>query len=293
MKKLHDKYLHYGVGSWKMLGDGIRRVAEDIGESRIPKWYLLQSLSQDSNFVDFLRSFLSDEQVWGIMYDYCLGATNERDVIFWQVDFLARIRSGKIMAYHPQGHERFGHRDHAKKTGWVHSRLIAAKKLPESWRLEQCLFGEHLLHRHPGKDVALVEAEKTAVICSALFPDYVWLSCGGRGNLSAERCAALRGRTVTVFPDTDVMGETYRDWCRQSQKLKPICHKVVVSDVLERLATYEQKVSKIDIADLLVAQLLDEREQEERHDDALAALIAKNPAIELLVNRLDLEVVSV
>ena len=39
--------------------------------------------------------------------------------------------------------------------------------LPEEWELSQCLFGEHLLSLYPDRTVALVESEKTAVICSS------------------------------------------------------------------------------------------------------------------------------
>lgn len=52
--------------------------------------------------------------------------------------------------------------------------------LPQEWELPQCLFGEHLLKKYPNKTVALVESEKTAIICSALMPDYIWLATGGK-----------------------------------------------------------------------------------------------------------------
>ena len=48
--------------------------------------------------------------------------------------------------------------------------------LPEEWELSQCLFGEHLLSLYPDRTVALVESEKTAVICAGFIPEYVWLA---------------------------------------------------------------------------------------------------------------------
>ena len=48
-------------------------------------------------------------------------------------------------------------------------------ELPKDFNMVQCLFGEHLLRLHPDKKVAVVESEKTAVICSALMPEYVWV----------------------------------------------------------------------------------------------------------------------
>lgn len=54
--------------------------------------------------------------------------------------------------------------------------------LAEEWQLSQCLFGEHLLSVYPDKVAVLVESEKSAVIGSALFPDYVWLAAGGKAS---------------------------------------------------------------------------------------------------------------
>ena len=59
---------------------------------------------------------------------------------------------------------------------WVHTNLKAAYLLQPEWRLTQCLFGEHLLNDKDkvNATVALVESEKTAVICSLLLPEYIW-----------------------------------------------------------------------------------------------------------------------
>ena len=50
--------------------------------------------------------------------------------------------------------------------------------------MTQCLFGEHLLTRYPERIVALVEAEKTAVIGAGFIPEYVWLATGGRSGVN-------------------------------------------------------------------------------------------------------------
>ena len=78
--------------------------------------------------------------------------------------------------------------------------------LKQDWTLSQCLFGEHLLTKYPEKTVALVEAEKTAVICAGFFPDYVWLATGGKSQLN-ERLNVLKGRKVVAYPDLDATKE--------------------------------------------------------------------------------------
>ena len=60
---------------------------------------------------------------------------------------------------------------------WIHALMKRKGLLPEEWELTKCLFGEHLILLYPGRTVALVESEKTAVICagfileSRLHPD--------------------------------------------------------------------------------------------------------------------------
>ena len=63
---------------------------------------------------------------------------------------------------------------------WAYTNLKAAHLLPPEWRLTQCLFGEHLLQDKVNANVALVESEKTTVICSLLLPEYIWLATGGK-----------------------------------------------------------------------------------------------------------------
>ena len=49
--------------------------------------------------------------------------------------------------------------------------------------------------------MALVESEKTAIISSALMPQYTWLATGGKSGLTSERLSSLKGRKIIVFPD--------------------------------------------------------------------------------------------
>ena len=66
--------------------------------------------------------------------------------------------------------------------------------------MTQCLFGEHLLTRYLERIVALVEAEKTAVIGAGFIPEYVWLATGGRSGVN-DRVDILKNRKILVFAD--------------------------------------------------------------------------------------------
>ena len=131
---------------------------------------------------------------------------------------------------------------------WVHTNLKSAHRLPPEWKLTQCLFGEHLLHDKVNANVALVKSEKTAVICFLLLSEYIWLATGGKSQLMV-----LKGHTVTAFPDID----GYEEW-RKKAKIYTMLD-ITISDILERNATPEQRERQVDIADLLLEEMLKEK----------------------------------
>lgn len=98
---------------------------------------------------------------------------------------------------------------------------------------------------HPDSVVCLVESEKTAIVSSALIPDCIWLVTGRKGQLN-DRVEILNGRRVIAFPDVD----GYDTWC-QKAKEKPHLN-IIVSDLLKKKATDEDREKQIDIADLLI-----------------------------------------
>ena len=197
-----------------------------------------------SDLFYYLRDLLGRERFKAVVKDYRL--QNYRGAaVFWYVDREGRYRTGKRMYYNQDGH-----RDKTRQPGWFHSQMKAEGWLPDKWTLRRCLYGEHLLaSADPGAPVALVEAEKTAVIAAALCPGPVWLAAGGKNCLNADTCAALKGRSVIAYPDLGAF-DTWR------QKLADISRCVgfsyELSDLLERIATTEERAEGLDIADYLL-----------------------------------------
>lgn len=167
----------------------------------IPMDYVLRNQSPESIFwrwftIDLAQRLnLSQEQIQQVYQDYLIGATGHRDVIFWQIDHQGQVHGGHIMQYRNDGH-----RDGFQ--GWTHVSMIKDGLLPPFWQLYQCLFGQHLLPHRPEAHVCLVESEKTAIVMAAYQPDYLWLATAGSGGLSPEKMECLRGRRVTLFPDS-------------------------------------------------------------------------------------------
>lgn len=88
-------------------------------------------------------------------------------------------------------------------------------------------------------------------IRSLLLPECIWLATGGKSQFN-DRLMALKGRKATAFPDID----GYDEW-RKKAKNYPMLD-VTISDILERNATHEQRERQVDIADVLLEEILKE-----------------------------------
>ena len=128
--------------------------------------------------------------------------------------------------------------------------MKASGQLPKEWELTQCLFGEHLLKQYPGKVVALVESEKTAVICAGLMPRFLWLATGGKSQIN-DRLLVLKGRKIVAFPDID----GYDEWERKLADYPELA--VTLSPILQQNATKADREAHIDIADWLIRYMFD------------------------------------
>ena len=123
-----------------------------------------------SDFLRFLGTIASEEDIARAVNEYQLGLARGRAVVFYQIDTLDRCRTGKVMKYDPVTGHRIKDHDATTSITWVLSLLSRKGMLPSGWTPPQCLFGEHLLPRYLDKPVALVESEKTAVITSIFRP---------------------------------------------------------------------------------------------------------------------------
>lgn len=253
--------------------------------------YVERSASYQSNFVRFLCEFLTTEQISSIGDKYALGATRNKEIIFWQIDIKGKVHTGKIMQYNPLTGKRIKHESGA--IDWVHNKLKKACTLPEDYNLQQCFFGEHLLGLHPEAIVCIVESEKSALISAAIFPEQVWLATGGIGNLSIEKCQVLKGRNVILYPDLNA----YNKWLDKAIEIEKQCGcNISVSTLLEDIATPEAKVQGLDVADYMIYQLKNKRQEivtdttqvQSCYTPELQSMIETNSSLLTLINKLNL-----
>ncbi len=256
-----------------------------------PMWQ--RRLSAESSFCKAVVScgYLTQEQMERAVQRYRLGCSRDGGVIFWQIDQLDHVFDGKIMYYRPDCH-----RDHQRHPNWV-SHLLKRHYGCQDLDIPSahCLFGMHLAPPRPipeapprpspeGREAsprpspegrekasptgggmegaAVVESEKTAVIMSELFPEYLWLASGGLHELTALKLFPLRHYRVVLFPDTDEHHESFQLWYDVAQEARRAYGiRCTVSPLLELKATPEQKARKIDLVDLLAPPLTHSRDE--------------------------------
>lgn len=201
----------------------------------------LQGYPQN-NFVQFLVKTFGIKIANSILSKFLIGTSKlwQGATVFWQIDNLGKIRTGKIMLYNTNSGKRV--KEPYAHINWVHSAL----KLP-NYNLNQCLFGLHQLNNNNHNQVAIVESEKTAIIASIYLPQFIWLAVGSLTNLNEEKCRALKGRKVVLFPDLNAFDK----WNCQAKTLKHIT-SFQVSNLLEINASNEDRQNGLDLADYLL-----------------------------------------
>lgn len=197
---------------------------------------------ENNALFNFLSGKYGSEKTLKAFTSYNVGIDQSSEqtkdwVIFWLCDYDTMVRSGKIVKYLSTGK-----RCKQTSAGWVHTMVRNAQPLYPDFNCVQCFFGEHLLEGNK-KPVAMVESEKTALICSLVIPNYLWLACGSKNGLGEKKCEVLRNYKVTLYPDLDAHDE----W-----KLLANKRGFNVSNSIWNMATDDDKQNKLDIADFLL-----------------------------------------
>lgn len=134
--------------------------------------------------------------------------------------------------------------------------LYAGKSLMKDYDFENklCFFGEHLLAGELNKPIAIVESEKTAIICDICMHDYIWLATGGKNGCkwtTEEVYQVLKdaNQPITLFPDLNAT----EDWAEKAEILLAAGLDVSIYDLEEQEGiTEEDKAKGLDIGDYLI-----------------------------------------
>lgn len=225
-----------------------------------------------ATFVQFLRDTvkLPTDRLNQTLQDYWVGASNNGRIAYWMIDAQGRCKDGKFMAYKPDGH-----RDHDQHPYWARKKLIqdyCKRGIITIERRDKLLdqevirpyFGEHLLsdERYKQKPVALVEGEKTCLICAVMYPRFLWMATGTNTfNQMRLQTAIFQRRKIYIFPDVDQVEK----WKKLAEELH--YPNVVVKDayILE-----QAKSEKDDMGDIAMREWMEGAEEDMITDNAIA-----------------------
>jgi hypothetical protein len=187
-----------------------------------------KSLNQyyNNNFIQFLRTIFSDEEVNKVKSRYLIGTSKiwYGATVFWQIDNNEKVRAGKVLLYDGNSGKRHKTNEGKGLINWVHSILKI-----NDFNLKQCLFGLQLINESKQKIVALVESEKTAIIMSVFKPEYTWLATGSKQGFKYEMLKPIKNYEIIAFPDKS----EYNDWQKKAIELNSIGFNVKISEWLE------------------------------------------------------------
>ena len=204
------------------------------------------------------NGWLTEEEMHHAAARYRLGKSRSGKTIFWMIDERGICRDGHIgqgwvsqmlkarepkllQFWHAEhclfGLHLLGHTDLTDPTdiypfSIIHSPLaqrfflhypLSISVAPISVKISEICV--------PNKPVCVVESERSAVIMSELYPQYLWLATVYPVNLTPEALKPLKGHHITLLPPSDPTGETYLVWLEIATHARRLYHlDISVSD---------------------------------------------------------------
>lgn len=223
-------------------------------------------------FRDYLETIFDKEEVKRVLASYYVGGDSRGRTVFPNIDENGRCVGGKVIQYLPNGH-----RNKAMGATTIHYCLGREQG-------DQVLFGSHLLKKYPDATVAVVEAEKTAIVMTILMPpekhNVIWVATSGKGGYNDRLLKPLYNRNVVIFPDTDAA----ELWGERTKEL-PFSNATI-----NRWYEGEIPDSKKDIADKVLTSI--DGKGIRAAESVINQLFPNNNAVSKLVKLFDLEIVD-
>lgn len=208
-----------------------KKEIDSIDPHEIEKYY---NDIETNDLYKFLVSLFDKKDIDKAFDDYICGQDGE-NIIFWQFDEDGNIRTGKMVKYGTNG----------KRDKYV-LKLMHSEIYGEDYVLKECYFGQHLVSKYKDKPIKIVESEKTAIICSIVYPEFVWISTGGKHKWMEDEWHILQDRDVIQVPDADAI----EDWQAMLEDMKLLNINVSMDPITDQLEGTD------DIADLIINKLI-------------------------------------
>lgn len=191
--------------------------------------------------------------------------------IFWQADINENLRQATIILYNAGNGKRVKAGSIVQKwnafKNWFEEETRTSdcvkvygkylSKETKELNLFQCFFGEHQLKKFPLKKIGIVESQKTAILLSFFYPEFIWIATGGKNGCKwtdYEVCKVLKNREVVLFPDKGI--DCFNLWQKKAAEIKAKINCLIrVSDIMETSEISDKLSEGEDLADYFLTQL--------------------------------------
>jgi hypothetical protein len=266
----------------------------------LPKWLMAGSqinIFTEDNLVNWIKTgiqwdYVQQKRIDAVLGQYCVGHGKNGHTIFWQLDELGRLRTGKMMKYKPDGHRD---KEAPWSFDWIHSTLSRIKREGDPWpfpnlynpdtqEAKPTLFGMQLLKHYRKATIKIVESEKTALLMAIAYGNnelQLWMACGGLEMITRERLQPLidQRRRIILYPDRDGI----KKWLAKAEQL----HYDQLTVDTEPVTKWwrPEDGPKADIADVVVRMLNNSKQLK-----TIAEVVGSMPEAAPLIDKLNLEV---
>ena len=179
----------------------------------------------ENNLFRFMTKEFGEAEANHVFDTYCVGTSRHWKnndglaTTFPQIDEKGNLRQLKVMAYNPVSGKRMKKQDSAELWSDKAQKYIPdTRPMDKIWfagktllgnyeaNLQQTFFGCHLIK--DASRVGIVESEKSALICSILMPDIIWIATGGCNGCKWTESTVfkpLSGKRVVLYPDAGML----------------------------------------------------------------------------------------
>lgn len=254
---------------------------------------------EQNNLVQFLNQTFGMGTTAKLLEQYSVGTVKLQlgANVFWYLDGDGNAVDGRIACYEP-----LSGRPKVTTDVWVSG--LQKHPFDLSPLGPSCFYGYNLLKQYPNKPVALVDDERTAIICSHFLPQYVWLS---ERQLSDSALTQYRDSLVEFFKDSELSRRQIIHFPSLSFFNKgsqiPLFELMSLAEIpintsyyLRDHANQQEKAAGMDIADFLIRKTLLDQEHEHVENlspaEQLKRMIARNPCVGEIMRVFNLELVN-
>lgn len=162
------------------------------------------TFSYKNTFLIGLVELFGRKEVKRVYKEYKLMTFIDGGIVYPYFDYYDKLINGKIMFYDKNTLKRIK-TGHKSRINWLHNCSYRGEIQNKVIRLDDYPYSLSFFGFNSRidnyRDIGLVEAEKTAVILSIIFPEIKWLATGSVQNIQKYKFFGLNFKNIILMPD--------------------------------------------------------------------------------------------